>query len=281
MNLLDELWTPSPAAYGELRLLRDGEVRQQFYPIPNDELVRNAQLWDSKGWDCYFGVLPRTETKGTAEACVPTTHVLWADVDAKNTGGKWAGLVGIRQFRLTPTVIVDSGHGFHCYWFLKEPVPFGQAQNAMRWIAREVRGDSVYDAPRVLRIPGTHNHKGGEKLPVRVLYWDIGRRYRIGDFELELPNIRPGRYVELPRDRTDESPTWLVDLIEQGAPRGQRSEASFRAMLWMLRYGWSDEEILTAFEGSPDGLGQKMAEKKKDGQRWFDLTLLAAKKANQ
>lgn len=237
---------------------------------------------DAKGWDVYYGVLPRTHAAGTAEACPSKTSVLWADIDGKRFPSKDVALFTLNRFPITPQLLVDSGHGFHAYWLLDEPEEFARAANAMRGIAKTVGGDNVNDAARVLRVPGTHNYKG-DPVPVRLLRFDVVRRYRFGDFdeweylgqpEQRIPAaVRMGVRVEI-----GQLPDWLRDLIQQGAPRGARSEAAFKACVWLMRYGWSEDDIRLVFESTPDGIGQKYHERR-DGPRWLDVTLRAARAA--
>ena len=105
-----------------------------------------------------------------------------------------AALHIIERIGIRPSIIVHSGHGFHAYWLLKEPVRAeeGAARLARCWgatIAAHAQSldyivDSVWDLARVLRIPGTINHKA-DPVAVRTVedYTDITRRYDQCDLE--------------------------------------------------------------------------------------------------
>ncbi len=269
--------------YGELRTIRDGKVGQRFYDTsrPND-LMEDAHKTDLEGTDCYMGVLPRTEHSGTAADCLPETSVLWADVDGKAfDGSKAAALFGLGRSQLTPSILVDSGNGWHAYWLLREPHPFSVVQPLMRGLQRAIGSDAVHDAPRVLRLPGTRNHKQCDHASarctgklVRLLHFDPLRQYRLGDFDDYTPeevySAKPSRLLS---ERVDwlDLPTWLTDLIEQGAPAGQRSEAIFRAVMWLHRYGWDEARIRHVLDREP--IGQKMHEMRPEAaERWFNRT---------
>ena len=71
-------------------------------------------------------------------------------------------------------------------------------------------------------------------------------------------------------------PDWLQQIVKEGAPKGARSEAAFKACLWMIRYGWSEEAIREIFAAYPNGIGEKYAE---SGDRWLAVTLRAAREA--
>jgi hypothetical protein len=71
----------------------------------------------------YFGVNPRPLDKGKKQEDIRDIVCLWADVDGKDfPDGKDAALKCIGEFPLPPSIIVDSGHGYHCYWLLEEPI---------------------------------------------------------------------------------------------------------------------------------------------------------------
>lgn len=73
-----------------------------------------------------------------------------------------------------PTLLVHTGHGLHAWWLFREPWLFdddAERQRAVsfsrRW-QQTLRGlakqhgwdvDATHDLTRVLRVPGTFNHK--------------------------------------------------------------------------------------------------------------------------
>ena len=285
-EFLPLLWDDDPGCYGEFRYMQGSKVYQEWERIPgNYELAQDAGPY----WDAYFGVLPRVRKGGKAEDCVTETHVLWVDVDAKKTGGKGPALQSLAGLLTVPSIIVDSGHGYHAYWLLRDKVPITQAQEAMRGLAREVRGDSVWDAPRIMRLPGTQNHKDDPPLPVRVVFFDLTKRYRLSDFDDYVATNSYHIYTladlrELPPSRPSQSgwrgdlPNWLSDLIEKGPePGSDRSAECFKVALWLTRYGYDIDEIEDTFAAYPEGIGAKYREKGRDASRWAKLTIHAAR----
>lgn len=263
------------------------------YIGPNNRIERewtkepSSPLWVATppGVDIYYGVVPRaTSGGGKAEDCWPTTNVLWADVDAKafcpdpvlHSGesrlqGSWDddkanALNAILAFPLAPSAIVDSGHGYHLYFKLDRSYPFAEAQYAMRGIAKWVNGDATYDQPRILRVPGTTNWKYPDKpVPVRLLKLDTLKKYLLSDFAeitqcLEQPDREPVQY-----ERREDAADWLKDLINTEPAKGTRSETEFRAIKWLVRYGYSVEDIVSILMNSP--VGAKAQEK---GERWAE-----------
>ena len=104
----------------------------------------------------------------------------------------------------SPTLYVDSGYGYHAYWLFEEPWELSNKldrQEAMGttrgWQAQIKRNakekgwiiDPTADLVRILRLPGTRNHK--ERLqpyddgttPLVRLIEGSGKRYQPSDFE--------------------------------------------------------------------------------------------------
>lgn len=271
--------------YGEIRPIKDGAVIPLF-TTSCERAVQNATEFDQKGWDAYFGVIPRIRQGSKASDTRTVTGVLWADVDEKNFGSKQQAFWAIASAAIEPSILVDSGHGFHAYWLLEDEVAVGHASNAMRGIAKLIGGDAVADSARILRVPGTHNYKTEPAIPVRLLKLS-DRRYRFSDFApfteladgLDEPQIGTVDEHWEPRDEPleyHELPVWLRELIAHGKPKGQRSEYAFKTILWLIRYGWEKDDIFRLFSAFPAGIGAKLVDKGRDAGRWFDVTYNAA-----
>lgn len=287
-DFLKHLWIhpeyPVYNLYGELRIIHNGMVDEKFYELGvtgTDTIWNDAIFADQAGKDVYFGVAPRRREQGTADACVRETHVLWADVDSKHfDGSKAAALFSLGRAQLTPSILVDSGNGFHAYWFLKgDFVPFEYASKAMQGLAKAIGGDAVHDASRILRLPGTHNHKTDPPNPVRILHFEPDRRYAFTDFDAYMPEERPAARPVLLEEPIpwEQLPEWLATLIKDGAPKGTRSEQAFKACVWLLRFGWHEDQIRILFEAY--GIGEKFREQGKGGERWLERTLKSAREA--
>lgn len=148
-----------------------------------------------------FNGAPTDEQRGMVEdACkaafplAPTTYKARA----------WAR---IEQMPLRPSVIVDSGGGYHVYHLLADAVP---VTNDNRQHISDVQGAWVQlvgsdpkskDLARVLRYPGSFNRKPayGDPLPVLIVEADMGRLYALADFEQLTAALRVERQAHVAR----------------------------------------------------------------------------------
>ena len=145
-----------------------------------------------------------TSTRGL-ETTVTAIPGLWMDIDVAGPNHAQSDLPGsveealelVNSFPLPPTVVVFTGGGIHAHWLFRELFVFEEPdeRDAAKQILTRLqytlqdraksRGwklDSTYDLSRVLRPPGTFNHKG-EPIEVTVLYIEESRRYAIEDFD--------------------------------------------------------------------------------------------------
>ena len=154
--------------------------------------------------DAYFGVAcyrNGIRSGRGRQADVIAITCVWADIDFARPGARKgyppdeaAGRHLIKAIGVRPSIIVHSGHGFHVYWLLKEPllVGDGAVSFAKRWSdTAALRGkelgfviDSVGDLTRVLRVPGTTNRKNANDLrDVRIIELDANCRYSVEELE--------------------------------------------------------------------------------------------------
>lgn len=271
----------------ELRCIKEAPsrtVKQDWFHIESslDWMSEKAAAMDAKGYEVYYGVLPRINSNGgTAKDVLDYAGILWADVDAKHHGdSKVLAFGAVADFPIPPSAIVDSGHGYHAYWKLDRSIHFDRARQIMKGIAREIGGDPVYDAARILRLPGLNNHKGGGLAPVRLVRFDTTRLYDPSDFyeyELTPANRDWLRGLSAEWDVTPifgwtprDPPAWLTEELDIDPGKGARSEHDFRIALYLAREGYPDEDIIRIFREHPNGVGVKAA---KEGLRYLYRTL--------
>src|SRR5207247_3925944 len=84
---------------------------------------------NTEGWNLYAGVAPRRKEGGSKAADVAILRVLYADLDHCTVEQALARVDAAPIPR--PTMVVDSGHGVHFYWRLRNPF-VGQALVTVR-----------------------------------------------------------------------------------------------------------------------------------------------------
>lgn len=199
-------------------------------------------------YDVYIGVCPRSEKAGTKNA-IKRVQCLWCDVDAKNfNGGKEIALKKIREFPISSSVIVDSGHGYHVYWLLKEVEVITQENDARRVegclkaIALALGGDTrACDLPRILRLPGTDNLKDPKRpLPVTLVECDAKQQCNLSDFE---------SFLNVPTEQNQpvqagNGSGWISEALE-GLSDGNRNDTFCRIAGRLHHDGWLPADIIS------------------------------------
>lgn len=159
------------------------------------------QLIGNLAGDIWFGVNPVfgpariNSGRGLAADVVRLTAV-YADLDVKPGGMSSMEAAGqviedlSNMLGTRPSAVVLTGHGVQPYWPIEEG-PSGPSARALlrRWgrlVAHvaEIHGgrvDPVYDLARVLRVPGTVNHKA-EPVPVLGIA-DRGKPLSVDDVD--------------------------------------------------------------------------------------------------
>ncbi|MBA3508477.1 MAG: hypothetical protein H0T19_00100 [Thermoleophilaceae bacterium] len=149
----------------ELRFRRPGgPMRQRFYSTARLRQAAQTALWLGRRHDVYVGCAPRRRRAGGRSA-IERSWTLWVDCDTDEAAEALSG------FAPAPTLVVRSGSGEnrHAYWVLDRPLATADVERLNLRIARALGGDDhAYDAARVLRIPGTHNHKHDPPAPVTI-----------------------------------------------------------------------------------------------------------------
>jgi len=214
----------------------------KWLPVSDLSKIAKIALGLSAMNEVYFGVSlqqgPGTETeRGTNEKSLGIPG-LWIDIDtidevahtAKNLPANIDEVnILLNEFPLKPTLIVNSGYGYHIYWLFKEfwhfenPDERKQAQelaNRFKVTWKELakrhgwKLDSVSDLARLLRLPGTWNRKK-EPVQVRLLELDESNRYTIYEFEpYLLEPIAPEKKKFIVVGSSDKAPEAAILLTE-------------------------------------------------------------------
>jgi hypothetical protein len=134
---------------------------------------------------------------------VSAINGLFCEVDAKDEEGSTPQLRKVKAYNrimdapIAPTLLIDSGGGYHAYWYLADTIHLDDSNRASmgklqaRWVEFIGADKASKDLTRVLRVPGTTNHKYDHKPIVTVIEYTPGLLYRLDDFESLLPAQAP------------------------------------------------------------------------------------------
>ena len=197
------VWAPKEGRSKTLRYFEDVEPAAQYA-----EGVKDTNVYFGLGMTRHE--LPDGKRPNALQICgIPG---FWIDIDIADGAGahKAANLPASQQDaeelisaaiprHMPPTILTHSGHGLHAYWLFKEPWIFDTEDEriqAASLIQRFVlsfkfhaamRGwklDSVFDLARVLRVPGSINHKiPGMPMTCRTISIKPEQAYLPEDFE--------------------------------------------------------------------------------------------------
>lgn len=169
-----------------------------------DDVIRDYLDGDR---DVYFGCAKFETNKNRKAENAKYFKAVWLDIDCGETkaqpdpkSGKVAGYIdqqtGLNELKrfcstigLPKPVIVNSGRGLHIYWTFTECIdkeqwwPIALRLKELCETHNLIVDPAVFDAARVLRVPGTLNFKDTPPSPVEVIS--------------TAPHIDPAKLVEL------------------------------------------------------------------------------------
>ena len=177
-------------SYIEMRaIVHTCVIAREFFPVHDVGLLESAIHDHSPSADVYLGAAPRCRQEGTRGA-VRRSHVLWVDLDTPDA------MAALESFTPEPSMVVNSGRGRHAYWGVSPAVSPDTLEWANRRLAHHLGGDmNATDAARVLRPPGSINHKpsGG------VVSTAVEDRIEIYQYEYVIGDLRDPEPERPPR----------------------------------------------------------------------------------
>ena len=191
--------------------IADKHKVQKFYPTI-DALIHAAHNLDDEGYDAYFA-LGTFDEAGSREATnVKQLKAFFLDLDCgptKEYASQSEALRSLQRFckqtNLPRPTLINSGRGVHVYWRLTAPVSretWQPVADRLKALCRVhgLHADPVVtaDAARVLRVPGTHNHKDNPPTEV-VGVGGFGDAVELTDFSERLGDVVSDDMFKAPR----------------------------------------------------------------------------------
>lgn len=221
------------------------QARVLWTPIGNQQrltpTLRQADALNKSGYGVFFAPCLRREKKGSAEsaALVPA---LWVDIDCDDDPSqRSAALDTLHSFDPKPSIILDSGGGWHVYWLLDQPFELEddtareQIANTLHGLFAVVGGDPEYakSVASLMRLPDSVNTKperGGIVAVITEFHPD--RRYPLAAFEwLKVKQGGANGKSQLMQSGNGHAPLPQVtlDYLASGASNGNRNRTLFDA----------------------------------------------------
>jgi len=175
-----------------LSIQRGLPVKQKFVSYGElEKQIDDALSWNQKDYNVSFSVNPRAAMGESKQDDIQDVTCLWLDIDGKNfQEGKPEAEKRVLEFQMKPNIIVDSGHGYHCYWVLQEPI-INRTKDQSKEVKRVLSGlatalgadKQAFNFDRVMRLPGTLNIKDLENpQPCFIVQTNSEHFYSLPDF---------------------------------------------------------------------------------------------------
>lgn len=243
--------------------IRENRRVQKFYDTI-EQLEHAAMNFDENGFDAYYA-LGTFEEAGSREADnVKQMRAFFMDLDCgihlktgkpKDFPDQYSAILALKEFVKTTGLpkpfLVSSGYGVHVYWPLTAPVDF------MTWLpvaeklkalakSKGFKADEAVtaDAARVLRVPGTHNHKGDDTKPVTFFGVSAPTPVEFFAFSARLENVAVSMPTNMPAKRYSPA---VTNNAMMDALIGKR-ESSFKTIMQKTIAGKGCAQLAYAIE---------------------------------
>jgi Domain of unknown function (DUF927) len=198
----------------------------------DDVFTTVADLESIADANIYFCLSTQTENQGSrSRKNAKALRSLWMDFDVDPDDPKKYPTVAAAFEALInfcklleiphPSFVVRSGGGLHAYWCSKRDLTVAKWQPYADFLKAAARRSNLKidfavtgDASRILRFPGTKNHKYGEPRPVHLLENSSGAQY---DFEEMFKKIFEDFDIE-PAKSKDRSSIHMADAFKHLDP---------------------------------------------------------------
>jgi hypothetical protein len=168
--------------YYSVLAFNDERRIQKFYDSI-DAVIHAANNLDTQKLNTFYGLATFKDGNSRKSENVQHLKSFFLDLDCgegKDYPNQTEAINALRAFvktlSLPKPVMVSSGYGVHVYWVLEDTVhPDEWTPVALQLkkvcVEHGLKADPAVtaDTARVLRVPGTHNHKGNTPKQVKVL----------------------------------------------------------------------------------------------------------------
>jgi len=185
-------------------------MRRRFIPAGATDDAATLISTLATEHDVYIGVALRDSNQHGGRNAIARSHLAWVESDDIRTSARLAA------FKHPPTLIIASGTPGHLqlYWTLRHTHPLAEVEAANRRLAAALAGDpACSDGARILRAPGTLNHKHRPPRPVTLLDLTEGHQPTLTELLHGLgADPEPGRHAPS-RTVSPRTPGGIEELL--------------------------------------------------------------------
>lgn len=240
---LNRLYANSPGYFGLTTFARGNPRPTKWFSTSSKDLdraIKQIEIYSGKV-DTYLSVGTHENPQPTrgGESTIISIPGFWADLDIGTEGHKPASLpnpateqeaLSIVDGLPDPSMLMHSGGGLQAFWIFDAPWVFeskedkAEAKKAIQEWANllEEKGkelgfhvDKVADLARILRVPGSQNHKTGTPRPVQIRWSDKSEHDREELISFGVPDSH--NYDPDPQPIQDDFPLSWNEIL---APHG-------------------------------------------------------------
>lgn len=248
--------------YLELRCIHPttGEARSLWGHMGNkrglEAALKQAEALNREGFGLYFAPCLRKAKQGKADAAA-IVPALWIDIDCDGDAHQRDHcLTKLSGFDPAPSIILDSGGGWHGYWLLESPFPLQSDADRQKIAAilcglfSALGGDPEYvkTVAGIMRLPdsvNTKSERGGVMVTVVESYPE--RRYPLDTFDwlesqpnqLSFDGLKIGT---LNGNGQHPLPPRTESYLASGATQGTRNNELFAAACQMRDAGYRQSD---------------------------------------
>ena len=231
--------------YYSVLAFNDERRIQKFYDSI-DAVIHAANNLDTQKLNTFYGLA--TFKDGTSRKGENVQHLksFFLDLDCgegKDYPSQTEAINALRAFvktlSLPKPVMVSSGYGVHVYWVLQDTVHPDEwtpvALQLKKMCAEHgLKADPAVtaDTARVLRVPGTHNHKGDTPKQVKFLGVEEPRLVNFESFT----GLLGGNNIPIPT-KVDSAESALREALREN------SDYSFKTIVIKTKEGTGCEQI--------------------------------------
>lgn len=234
------------------------QLHETWYKNLGNLLIQN-NTHPQRPANNYFAVNPRPTKNANKLSDVPLYFAFYLDCDNNKSYTKEERLHQFnfwKLYGLEPSIVVDSGSGYHVYWLLETPIAADEGRPILkRMVALSGCRDkgNTFDQTRVLRLPGFLNQKNwsnGASPLCHIIFPEQGAPVKLYKAE---------QFMAFPPSEKADVEQWYAKAYEMGATSPEQAEEAITKMARAAAQAAIDQGAITAGQAMHQTMQQRLA----------------------